>query len=72
MWTGDEYHPDSAPSNRIVHHRLSSAARAFKAQALIALGATTAVDPVESFRSLAATSFSLPIGLTPGVPADSA
>lgn len=72
IWAGQEYQPDSVPNLRVVHHRLSSAARAFKAQALIALGAPIAVDPVESFQSLAATSFSPPISLMSGIPADSA
>ena len=68
IWAGDACQPDSVPNVRVVHHRLSSAARAFKAQALIALGLPIAVDPVESFQSLAATSFSPPIGLMSGIP----
>lgn len=71
-WAGDRNQAGPQPKARMLQHRLSAAARAFEAQALIALGAEAAVGPVEFFESFAATSFSSPIGLLPDAPADSA
>jgi hypothetical protein len=71
-WEGDGNQAGPEPKARTLQHRLSAAARAFKAQALIALGVEAAVGPVEFFESFAATSLSSPIGLVPDAPADSA
>jgi hypothetical protein len=55
MWGDEHCHPRATPNLCMVHHRLSSAARAFKAHALTALGAPTVVASFESFQSHSAT-----------------
>ena len=50
LW-GDSWQAGLDSGAKPVEHVLSGAARAFKAQALAALGATDPVGPIETFRS---------------------
>ena len=50
LW-GDSWPAGADSGARAVEHVLSGAARAFKAQALAALGSSEPVRPVETFRN---------------------
>ncbi|MEZ0052156.1 hypothetical protein ABIA30_003168 [Mycobacterium sp. MAA66] len=71
-WPAGDHRPRPTTAAAMVHHQLSSAAYAFKAHAVIALGLPGALETIEHFQSTATTTVAPPIALAPGMPADSA